>query len=109
MTKALEVKTDVIESLELSSERILLKRRETVVDQLEAAEPHLTAAKVCVDFMNVETVTSLELSALIQFTLRLRQRDKSVHVCNVGPLVGEIFDITRFGRFLEYPRPTSAE
>ena len=77
--------------------RIVLNPDASIADQLSAAEVEVDASGVCLDFANIEIVSSAELSALIRFSLRMRQLELSIVMSHVGPDLQQIFEITRFG------------
>ncbi len=77
--------------------RIVFEPSVSVADQLGAAVAEPATTDVWLDFENVDTVNSVELSALIRYTLQLRRQEKTVVLCNVGPHLARIFEITRFG------------
>ena len=77
--------------------RIVLNPDASMADQLSTAEVAVDASGVCLDFANIEIANSAELSALIRFSLRMRQREMSIVMSHVGPDLQQIFEITRFG------------
>jgi len=77
--------------------RIVFASNRSIVDQLDAAESHCGDCAVLLDFEEIETVDSAELSALVCFALHLRWRETTVSLCNIGTPLAEIFAITRFG------------
>ncbi len=67
-----------------------------MADALKHGADEVDEPEIWLDFAGVEAVTSAELSALIRFTLDVRQLGKSVFACNVGAGLQDLFGITRF-------------
>jgi anti-anti-sigma regulatory factor len=74
---------------------IVLDQGFPLADQLSADEER-SNRDVWLDLANIEAIDSADLSALIRFSLRMRQLDRSVFLCHVGQHLKEIFEITRF-------------
>ena len=80
-------------------ESITFSGRDAIIrelNDLEWASSHLS-----LDLSNIPIIGSLELSALIQFCLRLREIDGCVVIRNVSPEVRRVFELTRFDRLVE--------
>ena len=75
---------------------IIFDPGQRITDELDVDDGELNESEVWLDFANVETVNSAELSALIRFTLRMRQLGKTVCACHVGSELEVIFELTRF-------------
>lgn len=97
MTAVKDFNATPLDSLVSDAKTIQFDPSTSIAEQLDAADQYFEATGVCLDFAAIETVSSAELSALIQFALQLRRREKSVAIRNVGPHLDEIFAITRFG------------
>jgi len=89
-----------LDALVSGATTILFDPGNAIVDQLRDAQQHFEATDVCLDFTEIETVSSEELSALIRFALGMRQREKSVAIRNACPHLEEIFEITRFAAWI---------
>ena len=74
---------------------IVFRGRESIIEQLKI-QPESEGPEICLDFEQVEAVGSEELSALVGFTIRMRHAGKTVKTCNMGPIVRQVFEITRF-------------
>lgn len=98
MSTITELKVSPSGSLARGVTTIVFERTAEIVDQLRAAEEEqFEATDVCLDFAEIDTVSSADLSALIRFSLRVRRLDKSISMSNVSPPLEAIFEITRFG------------
>ena len=91
--------TQVAQLAEIQARRgptIVFAARESIRDQLSDNDGSFPDPEIWLDFANVEIVSSAELSAMIHFRLRMTKLGKRLEVCNVGPILQDIFELTRF-------------
>ena len=75
---------------------IVFRARDSILEQLNASNGDFPEPDIWLDFVNVEIVSSADLSEMIRFRLQMAKLGKHLRVCNVGPILREIFEITRF-------------
>jgi anti-anti-sigma regulatory factor len=99
MSTTIDYSASPPDSLISGAKKIVFAQDATIADQLCIAEDELDETDIWLDFANIEVINSAELSALIRFSLRMRQPERSVYMCHVGAQVAETFEITRFAAF----------
>lgn len=75
---------------------IVFTARDSILEQLNARNGSFSEPDIWLDFTNVEIVSSAELSAMIHFRLQMVKSGKRLRVCNVGPILRDIFELARF-------------
>lgn len=99
MSTTIDYSASPPDSLMPGAKTIVFEQDSSIADQLCMAEKAFDETDIWLDFANVEVINSAELSALIRFSLRMRQLDRSIYMCHVGAHVAETFEITRFAAF----------
>jgi len=82
----------------MAFDSIVFPSRASIGPELASTDPNLVADVFNVDFRHVPAIGSMDLSALIQFSLRMRHLRKRVVIFNANPCVKEVLRVTRFAK-----------